>query len=192
MAELSRTQALKLLKEAAALNPGPWEKHSLNVALCAENIASACGMDGERAYVMGLMHDIGRRFGTHHLGHVYDGWKYMLSLGYKDIARICLTHSFCNKNLQDYIGNFDITKAQIAELETALAATQFDEYDRLIQLCDALGSADGVVDIEERMADVKARYGSYPQEKHDMNIALKDRFEKLCGHNIYQVVGKQP
>lgn len=55
MAELSRTQALKLLKEAAALNPGPWEKHSLNVALCAENIASACGMDGERAYVMGLM-----------------------------------------------------------------------------------------------------------------------------------------
>lgn len=29
MAELSRTQALKLLKEAAALNPGPWEKHSL-------------------------------------------------------------------------------------------------------------------------------------------------------------------
>lgn len=25
MAELSRTQALKLLKEAAALNPGPWE-----------------------------------------------------------------------------------------------------------------------------------------------------------------------
>lgn len=116
----------------------------------------------------------------------------MLSLGYKDIARICLTHSFCNKNLQDYIGNFDITKAQIAELEAALAATQFDEYDRLIQLCDALGSADGVVDIEERMADVKARYGLYPQEKHDMNIALKDRFEKLCGRNIYQVVGKQP
>ena len=39
----------------------------------------------------------------------------------------------------------------------------YDEYDRLIQLCDSLAGADGVMDIIERMEDVRRRYGDYPQ-----------------------------
>ena len=147
-------------------------------------------MDEEKAYVLGLLHDIGRRFGTRHLGHVYDGWQYMLSLGYDEAARICLTHSFCDKDLSEYIGKFDITAEEREELKQALDDAVYDDYDRLIQLCDALGAAEGVVDIEVRMADVKARYGSYPQKKHDTNIALKNYFEQACGRDIYEVVGK--
>jgi len=30
-------------------------------------------MDAEKAYVLGLLHDIGRKFGVRHLGHVSDG-----------------------------------------------------------------------------------------------------------------------
>ena len=63
-----------------------------------------------------------------------------------------------------------------------------DDYDRLIQLCDALGAANGIVEIEERMKDVKARYGTYPQKKWDKNIKLKEYFEKLCKHNIYDTL----
>lgn len=185
----SRNEAEKLLEEAWKCNPGPWKDHSLVTAQCAAKIASAChDLDTEKAYILGLMHDIGRKFGIRHLGHVYDGWNYMLRLGYDEVARVCLTHSFCEGSLDCYIGNFDITDSEIAELETALEETVFDDYDRLIQLCDSLATAQGPVKMEERMNDVKKRYGSYPQSKWDKNMELKDYFEKKAGKDIYQLV----
>jgi len=65
-----------------------------------------------------------------------------------------------------------------------------DDYDRLIQLCDSLAGAEGVLDIEERMGDVKRRYGSYPQPIWDKNLALKAYFEEKIGQDIYTVVDK--
>lgn len=186
----TRQQAEELLREAETHNAGSWGNHSRNVAACAEKIALSCGMDGNKAYVLGLLHDIGRKFGTRHLGHVYDGYRYMLSLGYTQVAKICLTHSFCNRDIHAYIGKFDISEDEQRELETALDAAVYDDYDRLIQLCDALGTAEGVVDIEVRMQDVKNRYGSYPQEQWDKNIELKQYFEKKANRNIYEIVGK--
>ncbi|MCQ2211947.1 MAG: hypothetical protein MJZ34_16825, partial [Paludibacteraceae bacterium] len=73
---------------------------------------------------------------------------------------------------------------------TELAKATYDEYDWLIQLCDSLAGADGVLDIEERMGDVKRRYGSYPQAKWDSNINLMHYFEKKMGENIYVVCEK--
>lgn len=87
-----------------------------------------------------------------------------------------------------YIGKFDIADSETEELSAALNSVVYDDYDRLIQLCDALGTAEGVVDIEERMQDVKNRYGSYPQEKWDKNIQLKEYFEKLAHRDIYSIV----
>ncbi len=185
----TRQEAENLLIEAAKCNPGPWEDHSRNVAHCAERIAVACrDMNADKAYVAGLLHDIGRKFGVKHLGHVYDGWKYMLQLGYDEIARICLSHSFNEGKLEDYIGNVDITQEQVEEIRQALAEMQFDEYDMLIQLCDSMASADGIVDMEERMNDVKRRYGAYPQSKWDKNMELKKYFEQKVGKDIYKIV----
>ena len=88
------SEANRLLAEAEACNPGPWGNHSRVAAHCARMIASRCpGMDGEKAYVLGLLHDIGRKFGVRHLGHVSDGYSYMLSLGYDEAARICLLNN---------------------------------------------------------------------------------------------------
>lgn len=187
----TREEAEKLLKEAEACNPGPWGNHSRVAAHCAEKIADACGdMEPEKAYICGLLHDIGRKFGTRHMGHVSDGYSYMLSLGYDEVAQICLTHSFNNKSIADYIGNFDTTEEELKLIEDNLAAIELDEYDYLIQLCDALSGSEGVLDMEERMNDVKRRYGSYPQEKWDKNIALKKQFEDRMGLDIYAVVEK--
>ena len=66
-----------------------------------------------------------------------------------------------------------------------------DDYDRLIQLCDSLAGSEGVLKLEERMEDVKKRYGSYPQEKWEFNIRLKEYFEKKTGKDIYEVVEKE-
>ena len=83
----SRERAEEILREAAKCNPGVWENHSFLTALCAERIAAACGdMDPEKAYVLGLLHDIKRKFGVSHLKHVYDGYRYMTELGYDEAA----------------------------------------------------------------------------------------------------------
>ena len=187
----TREEAERLLREAEVCNPGPWGNHSRVAAHCAERIAQACGdLDADKAYILGLLHDVGRKFGVRHLGHVSDGYRYMMSLGYDEVAKICLTHSFNNKTLEEYIGKVDTTGEEYAMLQKALEVATLDEYDRLIQLCDALAGAESVLDVEERMADVKRRYGVYPQAKWDANLALKRHFEEKTAENIYEVVEK--
>lgn len=189
----TREEAKALLAEALPHNPGPWGNHSRTAAHCAECIAKASGgaLDPEKAYALGLLHDIGRRYGKRHLGHVVDGYTYMMQLGYDEVARVCLSHSFNDQSLADYVGNRDTTPEETTLIETGLATMVYDDYDRLIQLCDSLAGAEGVLDIEERMLDVKRRYGAYPQHKWDINLALKAHFEALCGgRNIYEVVDK--
>lgn len=184
-----REEAKRILSEAEKCNPGPWGDHSRVAAECAEKIALLCdGMEADKAYILGLLHDIGRKFGVKHLGHVYDGYQYMKKLGYDDVARICLTHSFSIPDIHTYIGNFDIPQEQQEEISVALQNIVYDDYDRLIQLCDSLAGSEGVMDIEERMADVKRRYGSYPPEKWEANLQLKHLFEEKTGRNIYDIV----
>lgn len=188
----TREEAEVILKAAEACNPGPWGNHSRVVAHCAERIAAKCGdMDTDKAYIAGLLHDIGRKFGVRHMGHVSDGYSYMMSLGYDEAAKICLTHSFNNQTTDEYIGKFDTTEEELTMLQTELEKVTMDDYDRLIQLCDSLAGAEGVLDIEERMGDVKRRYGSYPKEKWDKNLELKRYFEEKTGENIYAVVDKE-
>lgn len=187
----TRAEAEKILEEAGRCNFGPWVNHSRITAKCAEKIAELCeDLDSEKAYILGLLHDIGRKFGVRHLGHVSDGYKYMMSLGYDEIAKICLTHSFNNSTIQEYIGKFDVSDEELELIETALAKVNMDDYDKLIQLCDALAGSDGVLNIEDRMRDVKQRYGYYPQEKWNSNIRLKNYFEKKTGNNIYKTVNQ--
>ena len=182
-------EALQELKMAAELNPGPWEAHSKNVAKAAKLIAEECpDIDSDRAYVLGLLHDIGRRFGVTYLAHVYDGYHYLLNLGYEDAARIALTHSFNTGKLEDYVGKFDITEEKQAELRHLLSITKQDDYDYLIQLCDAVALPECIVSIEERMTDVKTRHGYYSQEKWDKNIYLKQYFERKMGKELNSVL----
>lgn len=187
----TREEAMALVRDGLSCNPGAWGRHCLTAAYCAEKIANACGdMDAEKAYILGLLHDIGRKFGVRHLGHVSDGYTYMKSLGYDEAAKICLTHSFNAQTVDEYIGNFDVSEKELTLIKTELAKVIYDEYDWLIQLCDSLAGAEGVLDIEARMNDVKKRYGSYPQKKWDSNIHLMHYFEAKMGQNIYLVCEK--
>jgi HD superfamily phosphodiesterase len=61
---ISVDYAKNMLIEAGKLNPGPWIRHSENVASAAKMIALKTeSHDPETAYVCGLLHDIGRRNG---------------------------------------------------------------------------------------------------------------------------------
>ena len=193
--EPSRGIAEYLLSEGVAKNPGPWREHSLAVARAAEKIALAvnknCGterLNPEHAYIYGLLHDIGRQEGYSYIAHVYDGYHFLMSLGYENAARICLTHSFNLKTTEDYIGKIDITDQQMEEIKKLLASVEYDDYDRLIQLLDSTCGADGTQNLEKRMGDVKARYGYYPQPKWDKNFELKEYFEHLAGQDLYDII----
>ncbi len=186
----SAAEAEQLLAEAEQCNPGPWGSHSRTAAHCAEKIALYSGLCPEKAYVLGLLHDIGRKFGIRHLGHVSDGYTYMMSLDYPDAARICLTHSFNEMKMEGYIGKWDTTEAETNLIRSKLAETVPDDYDLLIQLCDAISGAQGVMDIVDRMSDVRQRYGTYDQGKWGRNLELKSVFEEKMGRGLYEAVEK--
>ena len=196
--EPSRCMAELLLEEGVKKNPGPWREHSYAVARAAEKMAVAinqnCGqekMNPDLAYVYGLLHDIGRQEGHTYIAHVYDGYKFLMSFGYEKAAQICLTHSFNLKTTEDYIGKIDISDNQMEEIKNLLAAAEYDDYDRLIQLLDSTCGADGTLNLEDRMNDVKSRYGYYPQGKWDKNFELKAYFEKLAGREYYSIISPQ-
>ena len=184
----TREEAEKLLIDGEACNPGPWGNHSRIAAHCAEAIAQRCGMNAEKAYVLGLLHDIGRKFGKRHLGHVSDGYSYMMSLGYDEAARVCLTHSFNEQKIEKYVGKFDTTEEETKMIVDELAALEMDDYDRLIMACDAIAGSEGVMDMIDRMTDVKNRYGFYDPGKWDSNLKLKVYFEEKMGMDLYAAV----
>lgn len=182
--------AEKELKDAVQRNPGPWEQHSLSVAMNARVIAKAACLDCDKAYCMGLLHDIGRRVGVTGIRHLFDGYEYMMTLDQPEIARICLTHSFPLKNVQTFFGKMDCSKEQLIFLDDYLQQTEYDDYDILIQLCDAISLPNGACIMEKRFVDVALRHGLYEftLDKWKAFMATKTHFDQLCGCNIYTLL----
>jgi hypothetical protein len=187
----SLVEAQALLEEAEKLNPGPWINHSRHVAEAAQLITRRLqGLDPEAATILGLLHDIGRREGVTDLRHILDGYAYMQQLGYADVAKICLTHSFPDKNFISYVGKSDCNDAEIQKIQAALDGVEFDDYDRLIQLCDALALPDGICLLEKRLVDVTLRYGinEYSVIRWKCFMNIQNEFEKRIGESIYNLL----
>ena len=188
---LTIENAKRELNLAAQLNPGPWEQHSISVANNARLIAQKVShMDSDRAYVMELMHDIGRRAGVTGIRHIFDGYDYMLSIGEPEIARICLTHSFPIKDVRTFFGKYDCTQEQLDFLRDFLHGNEFDDYDILIQLCDAISLPGGACIMEKRLIDVALRHGlpDFTIEKWKAFMRTKTHFDHLCGCNVYDLL----
>lgn len=186
----SREKAIDELRIAGELNPGPWINHSYNVAKAAEKIAKAYGMDCEKAYVCGLLHDIGRRTGIAAVRHIIDGYDYAIAQGWDEVARVCLTHSFPVKDIEADIGRKDITMEQYEFIKEFLNNLVYDDYDKLIILCDALADANGFCLLEKRFIDTTRRYGIYPfsVDRWNMTYEYKEHFEKVIGKSLYTLL----
>lgn len=183
--------ALKELEIAGKMNPGPWTEHSLNVAKAAKLISEHCGnLDSNKAFVFGLLHDIGRRNGVPAVKHIIDGYDYAMSKGWDEIAGVCLTHSFPIKDIDADIGKKDISKEQYDFIDNYLKNTEYDDYDKLIILCDALADANGFCILEKRFIDTTRRYGIFPfsVERWNKTYEYKEYFESLTGKSIYKLL----
>lgn len=182
--------AISELEIAGQMNVGPWTNHSYNVANAAKIIAEHCRMNIEKAFVCGLLHDIGRRTGISAVRHIIDGYDYAMSQGWDEIARICLTHSFPVKDIDADIGKKDITPEQYYFIKKYLNNLEYDEYDKLIILCDALADANGFCILEKRFVDTTKRYGIYPftVERWNKTYEYKEHFENIIGNSIYTLL----
>ena len=185
-----RKTAIAELELAGKMNPGPWTKHSYNVAEAARLIAAASGLDSEKAYVCGLLHDIGRRTGISAVRHIIDGYDYAMSKGWDEVARVCLTHSFPVKDIDADIGKKDITAEQYVFIKAFLEGIEYDDYDKLIILCDSLGDANGLCIPEKRLIDTTRRYEIYPFtiDRWNKTYEYKEYFEKRIGKSVYAVL----
>jgi hypothetical protein len=184
-------QAEQLLVEGERLNPGKWARHSRVVAQAAHLIgAQLPGIDPDRVYIAGLLHDIGRRAGESDMRHILDGYTYLVEQGFSDAARICLTHSFPVKDAHAGSGEWDGSEQEMAFVQDYLAKIEYTDEDRLIQLCDALALPSGFCLIEKRLLDVSLRHGfnGFTLAKWRAFLQIQQDFEKVIGTSIYDLL----
>lgn len=180
-----------LLTYAKEVNDGPWIDHCRIAGQAACLIASAIPtMDEELAYACGCLHDIGRLEGFSYNHHAIHGYHVMSEKGYPLIARICLTHSFPGKHIHEFSGKNDCTQEENEWLTDYLDNTSYDDYDKLIQLCDAIALPSGFCIVQERLVDVTLRHGfnEYTLEKWKAYLNLVDYFSEKVGRSIYQIL----
>lgn len=167
--------------------------HSYNVAkICKEIAARTAYLNPEKAYVLGLLHDYGKIYDEKYedKSHGQTGYELMMEMGYPDVARVCLTHTFPTKNFakEDY---WYPPKWQ-EWIKEKLKNIEYDDYDRLVQLCDKFCEGTEIVSIEFRLNKIKNRY-NLPQSTENLlrneSLSLKAYFDKLCGEDVYKIIG---
>ncbi|MED1506619.1 HD domain-containing protein [Bacillus paranthracis] len=196
---VDRTYAKELLEWAYEQNPGPWFEHSINVAQATENIIielikNGYNLDADIAYNAALLHDIGRYKGfTKSVIHSYDGYMYMNDLGYTGNAVICVTHSFSCKNEHiDIAAEWSLVPdhMRIQLVEILNEHCNYDLYNKVITLCDALADADGFTTLERRLISVGLRHGTTSHTSLHWKgfYAIKKELEALISKSIYTVL----
>ncbi|MHB0800158.1 HD domain-containing protein [Bacillus thuringiensis] len=196
---LDRTYAKELLEWAYEQNPGPWFEHSLHVAHATENIIielikKGYKLDADIAYNAALLHDIGRYKGfTKSVIHSYDGYMFMNDLGYTGNAIICVTHSFpCKNEHIDIAAEWGLVPDHMKSRLVAILNehSNYDLYNKVITLCDALADADGFTTLERRLISVGLRHGTTSHTSLHWKgfYAIKKELEALIGKSIYTVL----
>ncbi len=185
---LTREIAEQTLEKASHSNPGPWVEHSRYVALACENIAMHCPhLDTDRAYIYGLLHDIGRYAGVTSEKHLLDGYRYCINYGWEKAAQICISHAFMIQDISTSIGTFDMSSEEKSFIDCFVKEAVYDDYDHLVQLCDALALPTGFCLLEKRFIDVALRYGTPPvmAERWKVVLDLQKHFETIIECSIY-------
>ncbi len=189
--ELNRQTAEQALREASASNPGPWTAHSEYVAKACEIIAERCKhLSSDQAYIYGLLHDIGRHVGVTSERHLIDGYRFCMERGWEKAAQICISHAFMIQDIGTSIGEFDISEADYLFMKKFVSDAVYDDYDRLVQMCDSLALPTGFCLLEKRFVDVTIRYGVHPStvDRWKKILEIKVAFEKEIGCCVYSLL----
>ncbi len=189
--ELNKQTAELALEKASESNPGAWVDHSRYVAEACKNIAWHCKhLSAGQAYIFGLLHDIGRYAGVSSEKHLIDGYRYCMERGWEKMAQICISHAFMIQDINTSIGKFDMNDEDYLFMKEFVENAVYDDYDRLVQLCDSLALPTGFCLLEKRFVDVTLRYGIHPATigRWKKVLEIKEIFEKEIGRSVYSLL----
>lgn len=189
--ELTLQTANEALLAASKSNPGPWTDHSRYVAMACQNIAARCeNLSADYAYLLGLLHDIGRYAGVTSERHLIDGYRYCMERGWEKAAQICISHAFMIQDIESSIGEFDVSEADYRFMKDFVKNARYDDYDLLVQLCDSLALPTGFCLLEKRFVDVTIRYGVHPFTipRWQKILSIKEYFETKTKCSIYDLL----
>ena len=164
-----------------------WILHCIYVGLASRRIAAAIGINDEYALIVGYLHDIGRII--RHNNHPIEGYLYLDNLGYPDIARYSLTHSFINNDIHLTAGGGPKDKDSFDFINNYLQNIDLNIYDNIVQLCDLFCLETGFTTIEKRMLDITERKGVFDNSyDHFKSIFdLKEKLEVMMGKDLYSL-----
>ena len=70
--------------------------------------------------------------------------------GWGKAAQICISHAFMIQDIATSIGEFDVSDEDYLFMKAFVANAVYDDYDRLVQLCDALAMPSGFCLLEKK------------------------------------------
>lgn len=189
---LTSVRALELLEDARGkAENDTWIDHCICVGDTAAIIAKELGMDEDKVRAMGYVHDIGKRYGySAKIHHSVTGYEYLLEQGIdEEFACVCLTHSFLDNTVVcEAAGVLNENMEKFDFLCDYVGSHEYDDYDRLINLCDLMCTR-RMVGIEKRIVDLLLRYGVFPNTVNNLKatLKLKNYFDDLLGYNLYKL-----
>ncbi len=136
-------------------NTSNYLAHSLEVARVSSNIANKMGLDSDKAFRMGLLHDYGRKY-EQNFKHVIIGFEKLYDLGYFEEAIGALTHSYINGNTYAIFEPLN-KEALECDIYKFLKTYEYTDYDRILNLADLMASANGVLEPRLRIEDIETR-----------------------------------
>ncbi len=166
--------------------------HTRGVAEFSFRFAQKMGLDADKAYVLGLLHDYGKRRNEkqENCFHGIMGYYDMLELGYEDVAKICLTHTFVHKNFANE--DYSYPDSWLDECRKLLFPLVYDDYDLIVQYADMFFEGVHCITPEKRVTAIAERYGLTSEQKNkliDLVSYLKTSIDNKCQCDSYQLLG---
>lgn len=159
------------------INTSAWLSHSLYEARVAQKLAEKMGVDSEKAGVLAILHDYGRKY-IHDFTHVIKGFEALTDLGWTEEARACLTHSFINAgrcaNCDQAEDGFYIdekgqpaweSEVLVDDITEVLATIRYDDYDTILNIADLMATDKCVTTPYDRVYDVATRKEPDPKNR---------------------------
>ncbi len=166
--------------------------HSRGVADFSSRLANKMGLNGDKAFALGLLHDYGKRIDEKQDDrfHGVIGYYDLLEYGYPDVAKICLTHTFKDKNFSNE--DFSYPPHWLEECRTLLKNITYDDYDRIVQYADMFFEGMEITSLENRIAGITQRYNLNELQQNTLKngvFKLKTYIDNKCDCDSYEVLG---
>lgn len=112
-------------------------------------------------------------------------------MGFGLPARICLTHTFADKNI-NFCDFPSYPKKDLDICQSLLTALEYDDYDRLIQFTDRLFEGFTMIPFAERAQAIGQRYhltDAIVDKLIKDGQVLKNYLDRRCGEDVYKIIG---